>query len=59
MIIYEEPDENGKNIRVRITEEEAIEITKEKAFMNGHIYKNDDQALVDFMTIHWAWKEEG
>lgn len=57
MIIYEEPDENGGNIAIRITEEQAIKLAKEAAFINGHVYKNDEDALLDFMAIHWAWKE--
>lgn len=56
MIVYEEPDENGQNITIRITEEQAIKLTKEAAFKNDHIYKNDEEALADFMTVNWAWE---
>ena len=59
MIVYEEPDENGGDRKVSLTEEIAIKTQQEVALKaNGFVYKNDEDALADFMTIHWAWKEE-
>jgi hypothetical protein len=59
MIVYDEPDENGKNREISVTEEIAIKSQKEVALKaNGYVYKNDEDALADFMTIHWAWKED-
>ena len=58
MIGYEEPDGNGGNRKVSLTEEIAIKTQQEVALKaNGFVYGNDEEALADFMTIHWAWKE--
>ncbi len=59
MIAYEEPDENGGDRKVSLTEEIAIKTQKEVALKaNGFVYENDEEALADFMTIHGAWKED-
>lgn len=57
MVIYDEPDSNGGNKRVEITEEEAIRRQKEAAKNKSFTYRNDNEALEDYITIHWAWKE--
>lgn len=36
------------------TREAAIRITKEGARAAGYEYPNDEEALDDFMTVHWA-----
>lgn len=59
MIVYVEPDEDGPHeVIVRVTEEEAIRRAKAYAAQKGHVYPNDQEALTDFMVIHWAWREE-
>lgn len=59
MIVYDEPDwEWGGTIRVRITREEAITRQKKAAALKGYTYPSDEDALQDFMTVHWAWEEE-
>ena len=51
---YDEPDENGNNITIRISEQEAIRQMKAYATSKGHVYPNDKEALVDFIVINWA-----
>lgn len=51
---WDEPDENGGNRHCFISREEAIERAKEAADAKGYVYKNDQAALDDFLTIHWA-----
>lgn len=55
---YIEQAEDGvSNIEVTISREDAIRIQRE-AVARSHPefnYSSDEQALEDFMTIHWAW----
>jgi hypothetical protein len=41
-----------------ISEAAAIRISKAVAKLKGHIYESDQQALGDFMAVHWATTEE-
>jgi len=54
MLIYHEPDEQGNDITIRVSEEEAIRQSKLYATKKGYVYKNDREALIDFIVIHWA-----
>lgn len=58
MIVFYEPDSiTGKANRIEVTEKEAIKQAKAGAFKaNGYIYNNDQEALNDFITIHWAFQ---
>lgn len=55
-IKYETPDEYGNAVTTIITKDTAIKRQKLAAERTGHTYKNDDEALEDFMTIHYAWE---
>ena len=45
---------------VIVTREEAIRIQREHVarVRPDFTYKSDEQALEDYMTIHWAWVVE-
>lgn len=64
MIVYEYPDELGRDQRVIRTREEAIAEQKaslvelNKKRVSPFTYQNDDDALADYMTTHWAWEED-
>ena len=51
MLAYEDTD--GIHI---IEEQEAITIALRVAENHGYTYASNQQALDDFMTIHWAWR---
>ena len=51
MLAYEDTD--GIHI---IEEREAITIALRVAENHGYTYASNQQALDDFMTIHWAWR---
>lgn len=53
MLEYREPTEEGDSV-VRLTEEEAIRIQKERAARYGVCYTADQEALDDFICIHYA-----
>jgi hypothetical protein len=55
---YPGPSENGEDEVVRLSEDEAIRRSKAWAVHKGFTYPNDHEALIDFMVIHWAWKEQ-
>ena len=56
MIVYNDYTPEG-NIIIKITEDEAIRQSKEYAAKYGYIYRNDREALDNFIVINWAWKE--
>jgi len=58
VVVYECPIPGGGTERTEISPEEAIKLQREAALQHGCCYVNDKEALEDFMTIHWAWKEE-
>lgn len=52
---YVEPGEDGITpVTVRITKDEAIRIAKDIAKAHDHEYDNDQDALTDFLVVHWA-----
>ncbi len=58
-VVYNEPKERGINhYRKELCIEEAIDTQKEVAGRRGCLYNSDDEALDDFLSIHWAWIEE-
>jgi hypothetical protein len=57
-IRYHEPDENGEDTVTTLTVKRAIELAQLRADVIGHVYKNDDEALWDFMTVHYAYEVE-
>lgn len=61
-ISYCEPDENGNDVVITLTAAEAIQrqraaVANSKLARPGFQYENDEQALTDFITVHWAWWE--
>lgn len=61
-ISYSEPDEDGNDSTVTVTVAEAIArqraaVSASKVARPGFQYESDEQALEDFMVIHWAWWE--
>ena len=56
MIVYNEYTPDG-NVVIRITEDEAILRSKESAAKQGYTYPNDNEALIDFIVVNWAWQE--
>lgn len=61
-ISYCEPGEDGEAITVTLTVAEAIErqraaVAASRVARPGFQYESDEQALEDFITIHWAWWE--
>jgi hypothetical protein len=42
---------------VTISVELAVRFQKEYAATKNHTYPNDEEALIDYMVIHWAWFE--
>jgi hypothetical protein len=56
-IKYWEPDRYGNDTMVTISVELAVRFQKEYAATKNHTYPNDEEALIDYMVIHWAWFE--
>ncbi len=55
MIYY---NEYGEDKPVKITEEEAIRRQRESGRRNNYEYRNDEEALYDFIVVYWAWSEK-
>jgi len=49
--------EGGGDYCVSLTKEQAIEFQKKAAASKGYTYSSNEDALDDFMVIHWAWEE--
>jgi hypothetical protein len=47
---------NNRN-PIRISEEDAIAEMKSYGKTQNREYQNDQEALQDFITLHWAWYE--
>lgn len=62
MIKYKvsQPDRLGNNVDTYYTREEAISWARDMstAAGNGHTYDSDDEALMDFISTHWAIRVE-
>jgi hypothetical protein len=52
-VFWNEPDD----IVMSCTQEEAIERQKAAALSKGYVYVSDEEALEDFMVVHWAWTQ--
>lgn len=58
---YIEPAEDGIGVNtVTLTEQEAITKQKETVYTvrDNFSYDDDAEALLDFITVHWAWEVE-
>jgi hypothetical protein len=58
-LIYQVPGDNDETITIRVTAAEAIAQQRATAasVRPDFSYESDEQALEDFITIHWAWWE--
>jgi hypothetical protein len=52
MIVYD--DQDGTK---RVREADAIAVAEKVALADGHFYPSDEEALEDFIAVHWAWRE--
>lgn len=53
---------NNEPVYSKVPESTAIAVMKQAAAKEGYTYDNDEMALEDFITVHWAWfgtSEEG
>ena len=57
MIVHDDMDKDGNNIKVVKTREEVIRIQIKIAETKGFIYPNEEEALLDYMVINYAWEE--
>lgn len=52
------PDPERDDVLELYTRERAIAIAKANALAHDHVYETDEDALHDFMVVHWAaWVE--
>ena len=51
-LIFEDGKEGSK--KIVLTEQEAINIQKEKLKSMSYVYMNDETALLDFIAVNWA-----
>lgn len=61
MIYYLESSAQGNPVStypVSVTRMEAITVQREAARSRGYEYASDEEALLDFIAIHWAWEVE-
>lgn len=56
-IRYVEQDMQGNIVTVTISTDLAIQYQKKCAVLNNCSYINDEEALIDYMNIHWACLE--
>ena len=56
MIVWDEPDAKGRPVRRRMLEGEAISWQRAAAGQRYH-YRDEREALADFVATHWAWVE--
>jgi len=54
MIKFWVPD---KELPMEVTEADAIKQMQEKAAEKCFVYPSDEEALIDFIVVHWAWRE--
>ena len=57
VLAYDEPHPSGGNCHITMTKKQAI-IWAGKSCPSGFNYETEQEALEDFIAIHWAyWKE--
>lgn len=58
--VYEfiEPHPSGGTCYVRVTREQVIEHQRQVGAAKGHVYTNDDEAIEDFVAVHWVKEVE-
>lgn len=58
-IEWDDPGPGGTVEHHSISVDEAIQTAKKVAARRYHVYDNDDDALWDFLSVHWARVIEG
>jgi hypothetical protein len=53
-LVFVEPWAGIGHARILISKEDAIKYQRKKAEQKGFEYKDDQQALEDFMVVHYA-----
>ena len=56
MYLIQWPDGDDGNVEEYFTESEAIGYTMASALSRGICYMFEEDALQDFITVHWAMK---
>lgn len=60
MVEWVEPfGPNDEPAFIRIARSTAIAQQKHSALLGGYVYNNDEEALIDFIVVHWASVVEG
>lgn len=54
-LVYVEPGEGDAVITHHLSVEEAIILQVAHATSKDHIYSSQEEALSDFIGLHWAW----
>jgi hypothetical protein len=57
-VAYNEPAEDGSIRKNILTVEEAISRQLVYGKNKGYTYLSKDEAIEDFMALHWAWFEK-
>ena len=57
-LVYVEQGEDGSVVTHRLTAEEAIIRQFNHAKAMNYSYLSQDEALQDFIVVHWAWFEK-
>ena len=52
---YHEPCEDDKDKFIRVSGEQVINKMNEYASRRGFVYKNDQEAIDDFIAVNWAY----
>ncbi len=55
LIAYDEPNEDSTNNHVVLTANDAIAKQIACGATKGVVYSSGEEALQDFMTLHWAY----
>jgi len=49
---------NNEPVYMFVPESTAIAVSKDFAKRSNHTYTSDEEALSNFMDVHWAWFTE-
>ena len=55
MVEWIEPWPPDVTVTLRMSYEDTAKSQHFRAKKDGHFYDNDQQAVEDFMVVHWAW----
>ena len=54
LLEYDEPGDDGENVTVQVSWEDAIAQMRTAAARHNYYYSYDSDALLDFIVVHWA-----